>query len=84
MKKESDTERRDFQIRALEQIILGRRGPQLDHIGLGAKELDFDVGSNAHFLCSLTFTGCQGVQNGEELERNLGEEKKVIKGKGGF
>lgn len=60
------------------------KGTQLDHFGLGLKELDFDVGFNVHFLCSLTFTGCQGAQNGEELERNLGEEKRVIKGKGGF
>lgn len=50
----------------------------------GTEGARFDVGSNVLSLCSLTLTGCQGVQNGEELERNLGEEKRVIKGKGGF
>lgn len=77
MKKEGDIGRGDFQIRALEQIIPGRKRPQLDYGGLGQRELDFDAGSNVYLLCSPAFSGCHGAQDGEELEGNLGEEKGV-------
>lgn len=77
LKKESDIGRGDFQIRALEQINLGRKRPRLDHVGLGLRELDFHAGSNIYLLCSLAFSDYQGAQDGEELEGNLGQEKGV-------
>lgn len=77
LRKEKNVERGDFQISALGQIILGGRRPQLDQVGTGLRELDFHVGSNVHLLCSLTSSGCQDAQDGEELERNLGEKKGV-------
>lgn len=47
----------------------------MDRVDLSPRELNLHAASNTYLLCSLTSSGFQSVQDGEEQERNLGEEK---------
>ena len=82
LRKENNIERGSFHIWALGQILLGGGRPQLDHVGWPGAErarFSFQLQLVPHLFSDL-FWLSEGAQDGEELERNLGEEQGVARG----